>query len=76
MRQEPRNAYCKLKYCTKCRYVWENSYCLSNRVTKVYKYKELCSYKLARQICAQCERERNGDINSYRRAKKVETQYC
>lgn len=76
MRHEAKNVYSKLKYCTKCQYVWENSYCFSNRFTKIYKYKELCSYKLDRLICAQCERERNGDINDYRRAKKLETQYC
>ena len=76
MRQEPRNAYCKLKYCTKCEFVWESAYCISNRISKIYKYKELSSYKLDRQICAQCERKRNGDINTNRRIKKLETQYC
>ena len=76
MREEAKNAYCKLKYCTQCEYVWESYYCLSNRVSKTYKYKELCSYRLNRQICAPCERERNGNNDSYRRAKKLETQYC
>jgi len=76
MREEPKITYCKLKYCTKCSYVWETHYCLSNRITKIYKYKELPSYKLDRQICAQCERERNGDTTTYKKAKRVETQYC
>ena len=66
----------RLKYCTKCCYVWENYYCISGRATKIFKYKELSSYKLTRQICASCERKRNGDTNSNRRIKKMETQYC
>ena len=76
MREEAKNSYCKLKYCTKCQYVWENSYCASNRASKIYKYKELSSYKLDRQVCAPCERKRNGNIDTYRRTKKLETQYC
>ena len=76
MREKAKEIRYKLKYCIKCRYVWENHYSLSSRTTKIYKYKELSSYKLDRQICAQCERERNGDIVSYRRAKKLETKYC
>ena len=76
MREEAADAYCKLKYCTKCQYVWENGYCISNRTSKIYKYKELSSYKLKRQTCASCERKRNGNIDSNRRIKKLETQYC
>jgi hypothetical protein len=76
MRYESPNSYCKLKYCTKCEYVWETGYCVGNRMTKIYKYKELSSYKLSRQTCAECERKRNGEINSNRRVKKLETQYC
>ena len=76
MREESKNTYCKLKYCTKCQFVWEAGYCPNNRISKIYKYKELCSYKLNRQICAECERNRNGNINTNRRIKKLETQYC
>ena len=76
MREEAKKTYCKLKYCTKCSYVWEYYYCLSNRITKIYKYREMPSYGLKRSICAQCERDQNGDINTYGRTKKVETQYC
>ena len=76
MREEARDCYDKLKYCTKCEYVLETGYCNANRISKIYKYKELSSYKLTRQICAECERKRNGEINSNRRVKKLATQYC
>ena len=66
----------KLKYCTSCQYVWESSYCNSKRVSTIYKYKELCSYKLERQECTQCERSINANIDTGKQNKKLGTQYC
>ena len=76
MREEAANAYCKLRYCKKCQYVWEKGYCISNRMTKVYKYRELCSYKLKRENCIECERSNDGENNINRRTNKFNTQYC
>jgi hypothetical protein len=64
-----------LKYCTSCKYVWESSYCTGNRATRIYKYKELCSYKLKRETCAQCERRLNDKITSKTKVSRVETEY-
>ena len=66
----------KLKYCTTCQYVWENSYCNSKSTRTIYKYKELSSYKLERQQCTQCERNKNAEINTGKHNKKLGTQYC
>ena len=68
--------YCKLKYCTKCEYVWESGYCRGNKMRRVYKYKELCSYKLDREVCAECERGRNANLKTNRGTRKLETKYC
>ena len=36
----------------------------------------ICSYKLKRQQCTQCERNINADINTGKQNKKLDTQYC
>ena len=76
MAEKAHKEYCKLKYCTNCQYVWEDIYCTSNRMRRIYKYKELCSYKLDRETCAECERGRNANVITYNGDRKLETRYC
>ena len=77
MKDVKRKSHNKLKYCTKCEYVWEKYYCISNRMGRTFKYKELSSYKLPRVTCASCsERKHHGNINNRRQTSKLETKYC
>ena len=47
-----------LRYCKKCKYVWEKPY--DRHAVTIIKYSNLSSYKLKRQQCLECEREING----------------
>ena len=76
MRYESKRSFDKIKYCTKCKYVWETGYCISNRCQTIYKYSELSSYKLDRQTCANCERKRNGNNSNGQRIKKLAIKHC
>ena len=75
MRETAADAYCKLRFCKKCKYVWETGYCNANRMSRIYKYKELSSYKLKRETCKECERSKNERLDSNKRTKKLVTQY-
>ena len=63
-----------LRYCKKCKYVWEKPY--DRHAVTIIKYSNLSSYKLKRQQCLQCERETYGTkTNTYIGGKRLVTKY-
>ena len=62
-----------LRFCTKCKNVWENAYEQPNKIS-IMKYSALCSYKLPRIKCLTC---RKGDYEIYNNndSRKLVTKY-
>ena len=63
-----------LRYCKKCKYVWEKPY--DRHAVTIIKYSNLSSYKLKRKQCLQCEREKHGTkTNTCIGGKRLVTKY-